>query len=66
MGIFKISRTLEEVKMETKRGKFHWPFEEIRSETLRSGRADRLWGKGEGEKRGRVGIQEEFQIEREE
>jgi hypothetical protein len=46
MWIFKISRTLDVVKMETRRGKFHWPFEEIRLETFRSRRTDKLWGRG--------------------
>ena len=48
MWIFKIFRTLEVVKMETRRGKLHWPFEEIRLKTFRSGRADRLWGEEKG------------------
>jgi hypothetical protein len=37
MCIFMISSTLEVVNRETKRGKFQWPFEEMRSETFRPG-----------------------------
>jgi hypothetical protein len=66
MWIFRISKTLEVVNRETRRGKFQWPFEEMRSETFKSGTSNRLWGRGEGEKRWRVGTQKEFQTEREE
>jgi hypothetical protein len=38
----------------------------IKSETLKSGKEVLLIGRGLGEKKGKVGIQEEFQTEREE
>jgi hypothetical protein len=52
------------VNRETGRGWFHWPFGEIRLETIKSGLKDLLKGRVEGEKKGTVGIHEEFQTER--
>jgi hypothetical protein len=63
MGIFWISLTQEEVNKEMRRGRFQEPFE-IKSETLSSGKGVLLKGFDWGEKRGMVGIQEEFQTER--
>jgi hypothetical protein len=66
MWIFLISLTLVGVNREIKRGRFQEPFGEMMFETINSGFADRLRGRREGEKKGAVGIQEEFHTKREE
>jgi hypothetical protein len=64
MGIFRISLTQGEVNKETKRVRFHEPLGVIKSETIKSEKEDLLKGRGLGEKKSTIGIQEEFQTER--
>ena len=64
MVIFRISLTQGDVNKEIKRERFHEPLEVIKSETIKSGNWDLLIGRGLGEKKDKVGIQEEFQTER--
>ena len=51
---------------EIKRGKFQWPFRVIKFEMIISGDEDQFCEREIGEKKGKVGIREEFQTEREE
>ena len=63
IGIFRIYLTQEGVNKEMRRERFQESLE-IKSETIKSGNKVMLNGREAEEKKGKVGIQEEFQTER--